>query len=129
VKVGVPGEWFEKASYFRSSARRRVEEGAYWAACFEAQQSVEVVLMGLQVALLGVHEFTHDLARLLKGLEAAGVGVPGELYVYADALTPHYTMARYPGRKPVVYDESAGRRCIEYAERVWSWVEALVGDP
>jgi len=123
------GEWFERASYFRSSARRRGGEGAYWAACFEAQQHVEVVLQGLQVALLGVHEFTNDLARLLKGLEAAGVGVPGELYVYADALTPHYTMARYPGRKPVVYDESAGRRCVEYAERVWSWVEALVRDP
>jgi len=28
-----------------------------------------------------------------------------------------------------VYDESAGRRCVEYAERVWSWVEALAGDP
>jgi len=88
------------------------------------QQSVDVVLRGLQVALLGVHEFTHDLARLLKGLEAAG-----DLYVYVDALTPHYTMARYLGRKPIVYDESTGRRCIEYAERVWSWVEVLVGDP
>ena len=73
MRVEVPGEWFEKASYLRSSARRRVGEGAYWAACFEAQQSVEVVLKGLQVALLGVHEFTHDLARLLKGLEAAGL--------------------------------------------------------
>jgi len=77
VRVEIPGEWLEKASYFRSSARRRVGEGAYWAACFEAQQSVEVVLKGLQIALLGVHEFIHDLARLLKGLEAVGVGVPG----------------------------------------------------
>jgi len=129
VKIEIPSEWLEKASYLRLSAKRRVEEGVYWAACFEAQQSVEIVLKGVQVATLSVHEFTHDLARLLKGLEASGVSVPRELYVYADALTPHHTMARYPGKKPVVYDESAGRRCIEYAEKVWSCVEALVRDP
>ena len=129
MKIQIPEEWFEKASYFRSSARKRVEEGVYWAACFEAQQSIELLLKGIQVALLSVHEFTHDLAKMLKSLEAAGINIPRELYVYADALTPHYTMARYPGRKPVVYDELAGRRCIEYAERIWSWAETLVRDP
>ncbi len=75
------------------------------------------------MAIIGVYEFTHDLARLLRGLQEAGLEVPEELIVYADALTPHYTMARYPGRKPVVYDEDAGRRCVEYARRLWEWAE------
>jgi HEPN domain-containing protein/predicted nucleotidyltransferase len=100
LRLSVPADWLEKARFFLSRARRSVEEGVYWAACFEAQQAVELALKGLQVALLGVHEFTHDLSRLLRGLEEAGVNVPQELYVYADALTPHYTVARHPGRKP-----------------------------
>lgn|GEM_PF-4285702 len=65
-----------------------------------------------------LHEFTYDLSRLLQVLADAGLSVPRELYVRADALTPHYVMARYPGRKPVVYDEAAGRRCIEYMEEI-----------
>ncbi len=83
-----PREWLEKAEFFHRSCRQRHKEGVYWATCFEAQQAIEILLKGLQVAFLGVHEFTHDLSRLLRGLEAAGISVPEELYVYADALTP-----------------------------------------
>ncbi len=127
--VRVPGEWLEKARFFYERARSDLEQGVYWAACFEAQQAVELLLKGLQVGLSGSHEFTHDLARLLRGLEALGVRVPGELYPLADALTPHYTMARYPGRKPIVYDEDTGRRCVEYAERIWRWALEAAKDP
>ena len=125
----IPREWLEKAEFFHRSCRQRHKEGVYWATCFEAQQAVEILLKGLQVAFLGVHEFTHDLSRLLRGLEAAGISVPEELYVYADALTPHYTMARYPGRKPVEYDEDTGRRCIEYEQKIWEWATKLAKDP
>ena len=86
--VRVPGEWLEKARFFYERARVDLEQGAYWAACFEAQQAVELILKGLQVGLSGSHEFTHDLARLLRGLEALGLRVPRELYPLADALTP-----------------------------------------
>ncbi|AEM39110.1 HEPN domain protein [Pyrolobus fumarii 1A] len=127
--VRVPSEWLEKAKFFYERARSDLEQGVYWAACFEAHQSVELILKGLQVAIIGVHEFTHDLVRLLRGLQEAGLEVPEELIVYADALTPHYTMARYPGRKPVVYDEDAGRRCVEYARRLWEWAESVAKDP
>jgi len=110
--VKLPPEWVEKAEFFRREARRHLEEEVYWATCFEA----------LQVALMRVHEFTHDLSRLLSLLEEAGLEIPRELYAAADALTPHYSMARYPGRKPVRYDEGLAKRCVEYMESIVGWV-------
>ena len=121
----LPREWVEKAEFFRREARRHLEEGVYWAACFEAQQAVELYLKALQVSLMGTHEFTHDLSKLLRSLEELGLEVPQGLYAVADALTPHYTMARYPGRKPVVYDRSMGERCVRYMEEIIAWVERV----
>lgn len=118
----LPREWLEKAEFFRREAKRHLEEGVYWAACFEAQQAAELYLKALQVALTGSHDFTHDLSKLLEGLEALGLRPPRGLYAAADALTPHYTMARYPGRKPVVYDRRTAERCIGYMEAIVEWV-------
>ncbi len=95
----LPQAWVEKAEFFRREARRHAREGVYRAACSEAQQAVRLYLKALQVALTGLHEFTHDLSRLLYFLEDAGLNVPERLYAAADALTPHYTNARYPGVK------------------------------
>ncbi|MET1160364.1 MAG: HEPN domain-containing protein [Thermoprotei archaeon] len=90
--------------------------------CFEAQQAVELYLKALSVKLTGLYEFTHDLSKLLKYLEDAGLKIPEQLYVYADALTPHYTLARYPGSKPIVYDEAIAKRCIDYMEKIIEWI-------
>jgi HEPN domain-containing protein len=38
-------------------------------------------------------------------------------------------MARYLGRKPITYDEETGKRCLEYGERIWRWVEETIQDP
>ena len=35
----------------------------------------------------------------------------------------HYTMARYPGRKPVKYDRGLAERCIKYAKEIVKCVE------
>ena len=51
------------------------------------------------MALSGAHPYTHDLVELMDAVEALGISVPEELRLYGDALTPHYTLARYPGRK------------------------------
>ena len=48
---------------------------------------------------------------------------PTELYAYADALTPHYTLAGYPGRKPISYTRETAEGCLPYAGRVIGWVE------
>jgi len=121
--VKLPDEWVEKARVFIEDAERHVPEGHYWLACFEAQQAAELYLKALLVALTGVYPFTHDLVELLEALRSLGIDAPRELYTYADALTPHYTMARYPGRTPVRYTRGLGERCIMYARRIIEWVE------
>jgi len=123
MALALPSEWVEKARVLFSDARRHLEEGHYWLTCFEAQQAAELFLKALLVTLTGTHPFTHDLVELIDTLRDLGYEPPEELYTYADALTPHYTMARYPGRKPVRYGRGLGERCLRYAERIIRWVE------
>ncbi len=97
--------------------------------CFEAQQAAELYVKALLVALTASHPYTRDLAELiLQAAEAASVEAPRNLLDYADALTPHYTMARYPGRKPVVYDAKRAERCLAQAKAIIEWVRS-VADP
>ncbi len=121
--MSLPNEWITKARVFLSDAKRHLEEGHYWLTCFEAQQATELYLKALLVSLTGLHPFTHDLVELLDALKNIGFNIPSTLYIYADALTPHYTMARYPGRTPIRYNKGLAERCLEYAERIIKWVE------
>jgi HEPN domain-containing protein len=91
--VELPLEWVEKADVLIDDAERHFREGHYWLTCFEAQQASELYLKALIVALTGTHPFTHGLAELLEALRELDISVPDELFVYADALTPHCTMA------------------------------------
>ncbi len=122
----LPREWVEKAEFFRKEAERYLNEGVYWIVCFNAQQAVELYIKALQLAIMGVHDFTHDISRLLAILSEIGIKVPESLYPIADSLTPHYTMARYPGRKPIVYDRATGERCINYMERIIGWIANVI---
>lgn len=87
-------------------------------ACFEAQQAAELYLGALSLALTGLHLYTHDLVELLKSLRELGLNPPDILYVYTDALTPHYTISMYPGRKPLTYDRGLAEKCLSYARRI-----------
>ena len=129
MRARLPSEWVEKARVFLSEAERHLEEGHYWLACFEAQQAAEHYLRALLVALSGTHPYTHDLAELMEALGELGVRVPENLKLYGDALTPHYTLARYPGRKPLEYNEPRGRRCLDQAKTIVEWVESIAEDP
>ena len=124
----LPGEWVEKARVFLQEAERHLGMGYYWLTCFEAQQAAELYLKALLVALSGAHPYTHDLVELMDAVEALGIRVPEELRLYGDALTPHYTLARYPGRKPLTYNEERAERCIQQARAITRWVES-VADP
>ena len=88
-----------------------------------AQQAAELYLKGLHLALTGLHPYTHDLVELLDSLKDLELVPPEDLYLYADALTPHYTMSRYPGRKPVTYNRGLAERCIKYAKEIIKWVK------
>ncbi len=123
MRVKLPKEWVEKALIFIEDAGYHLEKGHYWLTCFEAEQAVELYLKATLIALTGLYPFTHDLVELLDTLRELGISVPEELYAYADALTPHYTMARYPGKKPVKYSRSLGERCLKYARSIIKWLQ------
>lgn len=126
--MGLPGEWVEEAEVFIKEAERHLELGIYWLACFEAQQAAELYLKALILKLTATHPYTHDIAELFDVLKSLGVSVPEELVVYGDALTPHYTLARYPGRKPLEYNKDRAERCVNQAKSIISWV-LKHGDP
>ena len=76
--------------------------------------NLRVLLRDLSWVLLGVLSWVLLcfigvlfvlLCVLLSVLWELGLNIPRELYAYADALTPHYTMAWYPGRKPLEYNK------------------------
>ncbi len=119
----LPEDWIEKAKVFLDDAKNHLDKGNYWLTCFEAQQAAELYLKALLVGLTGLHPFTHDLVELLDSLKDIGLDVPEDLYVYADALTPHYTLSRYPGRKPIKYNKKLGERCLFYAGKIIEWAE------
>ncbi len=124
----LPSEWVEKARVFLSEAERHHSMGYHWLACFEAQQAAELYLKALLIALTGTHPYTYDLVELMNILQSLGIEVPEELKIYGDALTPHHTLARYPGRKPLVYNADRGERCLRQARAIVEWVER-VADP
>lgn len=126
--MGLPKEWVEKAEVFIKEAERHLELGIYWLSCFEAQQAAELYLKAFIVKLTGTHPYTHDIVELLEVARELGLNVPEELIVYGDALTPHYTLARYPGRKPLEYNRDRARRCINQARAIINWVLGH-GDP
>jgi len=119
----LPKEWVGKAEFLMKDAERHLSEGVYWIVCFEAQQAAELYLKALHVALTGLHPYTHDLVELIDSLKDLGLDPPEELYTYSDALTPHYTMSRYPGRKPVTYNKDLAKRCLRYAQEIIKWVK------
>ena len=125
--MGLPREWVEKAEVFIREAERHLELGVYWLACFEAQQAAELYLKALIVKLTATHPYTHDIVELLEVTRELGLSVPEELVVYGDALTPHYTLARYPGRKPLEYNKDRAKRCVSQAKSIINWV--LSHDP
>jgi len=126
--VKLPAEWVEKAEVFLREARRHLAEGVYWLACFEAHQASELYLKALLTSLTGLHPYTHDLGELLDSLKALGVDAPGDVALAAELLTPHYTLARYPGRRAYTYSSARASLCVESCEKVVSWVKGLA-DP
>ena len=119
----LPSEWIEKADFLLKDAEKHLEEGVYWIACFQAQQAAELYLKAFHTALTGLYPYTHDLVELLDSLKDLEFNPPEKLYAYADALTPHYTMSRYPGRKPLTYNKKLAKRCVKYAKEIIEWVK------
>lgn len=124
----LPDDWVEKADVFLSDAERHLVEGHYWLVCFEAHQAAELYLKSLIVSLTGFHPYTHDLFELADTLRGLELKVEDEVLIACDALTPHYTFSRYPGRKAITYTRERAERCLLYSKRIITWVKG-VADP
>ncbi len=65
-------------------------------ACFHAQQSAEMALKGLLIALADDHPRTDIGDGLVRELEALGEVVPPGIIAAANRLDLYYTGSRYP---------------------------------
>ncbi|MHA1590479.1 MAG: HEPN domain-containing protein [Candidatus Njordarchaeales archaeon] len=119
-------EWIERARFFLREAERYLREGVYWAACFNAHQSAKFYLKGMLYKIANSYPFTHDLVVLLDELENSGIDVPDNVRLSADYLTPHYTGARYPGTRSIVYDKRRAENCLNYAKIIAEFIEGLL---
>jgi HEPN domain-containing protein len=79
----------------------------------------------LLVALTGLHPYTYDLGELLEALKVLGVSIPEDVALVAEILTPHYTLARYPGKRVYAYNSSRAKLCIESCEKIVYWVKSF----
>ena len=119
-------EWIGKALVFLDEARDDVSRGRYWLACFHAQQYAELLLKAVIIKLTGSYPFTHSLVELLEAIEDLDYRVDENLYIVAEALEKHYTLARYPGTRIVVYDSRVAGRCLTHAERIGELARSIL---
>ena len=88
---------------------------------FHAQQAVEKAIKGVFIHLRFAFPFTHDLAKLLKLLERAGLKIPKYLN-NAKNLTPFAVVTRYPDYvEPVT--EKEYRNSVGIADKAYHWAE------
>jgi len=119
-------EWYKRGEEFLDEANSALQKKRYWFACFNAHQAAEFYLKGKLIELCGSFSFTHDLSLLCKELTSClNIGLPNEILLAAQFLSPHYTSSRYPGLRGINYDESLAKTCIDMATKIIKWVEGL----
>jgi len=88
--------------------------------CYQAQQAAEKAVKALYISPGKEFLFTHDLDRLLLGLEELGLEIT-EALDEAAILTRYALETRHPGGfEPVTASEY--REAIHHAEVVLAWV-------
>ena len=119
-----PGEWLNRARSNLLRARRRTSDVYLEDFCFDAQQAAEKAIKAVMLKRRVEFPYSHDLARLLALLEAAGEDVPDAVIQAAD-LTDYATVTRYPGMaEPVTEQEYAN--AVSIAEAVVQWAEERI---
>ncbi|MEZ0319667.1 MAG: HEPN domain-containing protein [Pyrobaculum sp.] len=115
--------WFLKASRFRKSAYRALDEGEYDLACFLAQQAAEFLLKGVLIKEAGARPVTHSLYEMAKRLaQLRGASLGEDVARCAKALEEHYIQARYPDARLGPYEKWEAEQCLECMEAIWRWV-------
>lgn len=120
--------WREEADRASESARREAAAGAHNWSCFLSEQAAQLALKALLHGL-GRAPWGHDLLRLGRDAEAAGIDVPSEIHDALARLARHYIPARYPDAHPSGsassrYRQSDSADAIADVGRVLRFVDA-----
>lgn len=85
--------WLEEARSDLRHAEASISLGDYNWACFAAQQAAEKALKALILHSLGEYARGHDLVRLYRRAQSAGLTLSEGALA---RLSAYYTVARYP---------------------------------
>lgn len=119
-------EWMRRAHANLALARLHGTGVLLEDLCYQAQQAAEKALKALYIERGTAFPFTHDLDRLVLGLEAMGIEISEDLERVAD-LTRYALETRYPGAfEPVEVVEY--QEAIRQAESVLQWVVTRLPD-
>ena len=91
--------------------------------CFHAQQTAEMAVKAVYVAMKIPHPYTHEISELLEGLERQGVSVPEDVRA-ADGLTVHAVVSRYPGTTNATEKDRV--KAVRLARAVLNWAKGEV---
>ncbi len=119
--------WLEYAEADRYSVRHAMKADDYSDVAFHCQQVAEKLLKAVivwQTRRRPPH--SHNLWRLWRSV--SGVTCPADVREALAALSPHYTLSRYPGMG-AKYDRKTAQRMMKRMERVWQWFTQTLNLP
>lgn len=120
--------WRDGSADALESARREADAGAHSWSCFLAEQSAQLAFKALLHGL-GKGPWGHDLIRLGRDAENAGVEVSSALKDALARLARHYIPARYPDAHPAGpvssrYRAADSAEAVADAQRALDFVDA-----
>lgn len=122
---GSAGDWMVRARSDLAIATTPLPENAlYEDLCFHAQQAAEKALKAVYQHYEWEFQYTHDLNKLITGLEQRGLDVP-ERIIETDVLTRYAWESRYPYIGEPVIEEEYGE-AVRFARTVVAWAEGLI---
>lgn len=95
--------------------------------CFHAQQAAEKSVKAVLVSHGVEFPYTHNIAKLLHLVKAAGVPVP-EAVQEAETLTAYAVGARYPAPPDEPISAGEYEEAVCTATEVVRWAESLLED-
>lgn len=94
--------------------------------CFDLQQCVEKSLKALLVHHNIYFPKTHSISKLIDILDENKIRFPKEFLSVVD-LVIYAVETRYPGYQDVEISEEEYNEAVEIAQKVYEWVENLLG--
>ncbi len=112
-----PAKWLKRAQKDLSDAEFNLRNRRLEIAIFLSHQAAEKALKALQIRQLERFDKVHDLVALSKSVEA-----PAEMNECCIALTPYYTITRYPDAEEKI-TENIAKGMFSNGKKVFVWVK------